>query len=105
VVKVQLNDPAMGVHDPDNGQEHARIVPILADHGIDSYVPNGAVIEVPDDVAGAGPYWRERRPEDASNMESRTDEKSGKVTVHDLGHGLLAQVGIWSRPAPEKKGD
>jgi hypothetical protein len=104
VVKVQLNDPALGVHDPANGQEHARIVPKLADHGIDTYVPNGAVIEVPDEVAGAGPYWRPAQPGDAENMERRVDEKSGKVTVHDLGHGLLAQVGIWSRPT-EKKGD
>mgnify|MGYP001565877477 CR=1 FL=1 len=103
-MRIQLNDPGLGKHDPGNGVEHARVVPVLEDFGLDSYVPNGSVIDVPDEVAGAAPHWRLATPgDDVAFMESRTDAK-GKVTVHDLGHGLLAQVDIWSKAdAPATK--
>jgi hypothetical protein len=94
MAKIQLVDPALG-------KDGGRIVPALGD----LFVAAGEVIDVPDDVAGAGPRWRAATPDDdLSFMETHHDDdpKVG-TTVRDLGHGLLAQTDIWARaaePAP-----
>lgn len=105
-MRIKLNAPGLGEHDPANGAEHALVVPLLEQYGLDPYVPNGSVIDVPDEVAGAAAHWRVATPgDDVSFMESRTDEKTGKVTVHDLGHGLLAQGDIWSKESGPAKSE
>jgi hypothetical protein len=91
-MKVQLVDPSLGKDD-------ARLVPVLADHGLDVLVPAGAVIDVPPAVAGKAPHWR--KPVDGDDlafMETKVDEDGETTTVHDLGSGLLAQVDIWAKP-------
>lgn len=105
MVKVKLDDPSLGKHDPGNAAEHARMVPELEKHGIDPYVPNGAVIEVPPEVAGVAPFWRQPKDgDDIAFMETRRADDGGIVSVHDLGRGLLSQTDIWSAVV-EKKGD
>jgi hypothetical protein len=98
--KIKLVDPGLGVHDPDKGRFHQLVVPALERHGIDSLVSSGQIIEVPPDVAGVAPYWR--APKDGDDMPwlisgglVRRDEHGAVTSVHDLGYGLLSQVGIW----------
>lgn len=80
------------------------IVPNLADHGLDPYVPNGAVIDVPDEVAGCGPRWRRAQAgDDLAFMETR--ERAGHTEVHDLGSGLLAQFQNWALADDAPAGD
>jgi len=94
-MKVQLVDPTLGKDD-------GKIVPSLSNHGLPEFVKAGEVIDVPDAVAGRGPHWRAAADgDDLAFMETHTDDK-GKVTVHDLGEGLLAQIGIWARPETAK---
>jgi hypothetical protein len=95
-MRIQLNAPGLGEHDPSIGAEHALIVPSLVDYGIDSYVPNGAVIDVPAEVAGSEPRWRVATDEDDTAF-LQTREHAGKLEVYDLGSGLLAQSDIWSK--------
>lgn len=105
MAKVKLNDPGLGKHDPAKGHEHARYVPVLEQYGIDPYVPNGAVIDVPDEVAGVAPFWRRpKEGDELSFMETRRADDGGVVSVHDLGRGLLSQTDIWES-VDEKKGD
>lgn len=101
MAKVQLVDPSLGKHDPDKGQVHGKIVPALGD----LFVASGEIIDVPDEIAGAGPHWRKAElGDDLTWMETHhDDDPSVGTTVHDLGHGLLAQVGIWARPSDEKE--
>jgi hypothetical protein len=53
-----------------------RIVPTLADYGLNTYVRPGEPIDVPDDVAGKAP--------------TKNDD------TNDLGSGLLAQSDVWA---------
>lgn len=101
MVKVQLVDPSLGKHDPANDAIHGRIVPSLGDR----FVASGEIIEVPAEIAGAGPRWRAAEPgDDLSYMETHHDDDPAVgTTVHDLGHGLLAQTEIWARPSDEKE--
>jgi len=106
VPKAQLIDPTLG---PDD----ARIIPSLAGHpafqviGREDGAPHhivrsGDVVEGPDDVIGAGPSWRAPKPgDDLAFMETRTNDQGEITSVHDLGRGLLAQLGIWERPDDE----
>lgn len=101
MAKVHLIDPDPG---PDSAERHARTVPVLALYGLPQLVRAGSTIDVPDDVAGAGPHWRplkdtddQRYLRDVAGMLTFNDDGSIKA-VHDLGHGLLAQPEIWSRP-------
>jgi hypothetical protein len=90
-MKVQLVDPTLGKDD-------GKIVPSLVSYGLPEYVPAGEIIDVPVEVAGRGPHWRAAAEgDDLGFMEIKIGE-GGKVTVHDLGNGLLAQLGIWARP-------
>lgn len=91
-VRVRLVDPSLG---PDD----ARIVPVLADHGLATLVARGSVIEVPAEVAGEGPSWREvpeshKDPSGFYDYRLHIGEQTRTEYQH-LGHGLLAQVGIW----------
>lgn len=109
--KIKLVDPGLGVHDPDKGEYHQLVVPVLERYGIDPLVSSGQEIEVPPELAGVAPYWR--APKDGDDMAwlvsgglVRRDEYGAVTSVHDLGHGLLSQVGIWeavSAPAPKKQ--
>jgi hypothetical protein len=111
-MRIKLNDPSMGEHDPDKGIEHARVVPELEGCGLDSYVPNGSVIDVPAEVAGSEPRWRVATDEDRVGDPVTgsaplvkflpTREHAGKLEVWDLGTGLLAQTDIWTKEAPAK---
>lgn len=65
MVRIRLVDPSLRAED-------GRIVPALADVGLDPFVQAGATIEVPESLAGRG-------PEDG-----------------DLGHGMLAQIDVWA---------
>jgi hypothetical protein len=95
-MNVQLVDPTLGKDD-------GKIVPTLSNHGLPEYVAAGEIIDVPAEVGGAGPHWRAAREgDDLGFMETHTDDK-GKVTVHDLGYGLLAQLGIWAKPDAPKE--
>lgn len=66
---------------------------------------HGETHDVPDEIAGAAPYWR--RPVEGDElhfMETRSDPAGQVRSVHDLGHGLLAQVDVFERddaPAPK----
>jgi hypothetical protein len=94
-MKVQLVDPTLGKDD-------GKIVPSLVSYGLPEYVAAGEIIDVPAEVAGRGPHWRAAAEgDDLGFMETRTDD-DGKVTVHDLGNGLLAQLGMWARPDAPK---
>lgn len=105
-MRIKLNDPTLGVHDPDNGQEHAKIVPVLADAGLDPYVPNGAIIDVPAYIGGAGPHWRApQEGDDLSWLEVTKNEDGSVKGVHDPGYGLLAQVDMWSAVKDSGEGD
>jgi hypothetical protein len=88
-MRVKLIDP--------NGD---KIVPVLANYGLPVRVERGSVIDVPDDVAGRGPAWRE--PTDAERMNAQHWDHvhkrrigDGPVEIEDLGTGLLAQFTIW----------
>lgn len=113
-MRIKLNAPDLGEHDPDKGIEHALVVPVLEQYGLDSYVPNGSVIDVPAEVAGSEPRWRVATDEDkigdpvtgsaALVKFLPTREHAGKLEVWDLGTGLLAQTDLWSKEsaAPAK---
>jgi hypothetical protein len=93
--------------DPQLGPDDARVVPVLENHGLDSYVPSGATIDVPAEVAGVGPHWRAPKDGDDLNYLRQvgflTFEDDGSIKgVYDLGRGLLAQVDAWGKAeAPE----
>jgi hypothetical protein len=93
-MRVKLIDP--------NGD---KIVPILADYGLPVRVPQGSVIEVPDELAGRGPAWREPTDEDYAHGPRHWDHVhkrrigDGPVEIEDLGEGLLAQTTIWEAVA------
>lgn len=115
-MKIQLRNPEPGVEG--SAERHALIVPSLADHGLDPLVLAGAVIDVPDAVAGAGPHWRPPRDDefdgdlgiqhllylrDTGSLRYNDDDDGSIRSVLDLGHGLLSQVDVWSKPeAPAK---
>jgi len=97
-MQIQLNAPGLGEHDPDNGAEHALVVPELEQYGLDAYVPNGAVIDVPDELAGSAPRWR--RAKDGDDLKfGQVRQHAGHTEVYDLGSGLLAQTDLWSKPS------
>jgi hypothetical protein len=99
MVKIQLVDEALG-------KDGARIVPALRDHGLPELVSAGEIIDVPPALAGAGPSWRKPREEDdLVFMETKVDDEGTVTSVHDLGHGLLAQLGVWAKPAAEPAKD
>lgn len=111
-MRIKLDAPGLGEHNPDIGAEHALIVPVLEQYGLDSYVPNGSVIDVPAEVAGSEPRWRVATEEDkvgdpvtGSQPLVRflpTREHAGKLEIWDLGSGLLAQTDIWSKESAAK---
>jgi hypothetical protein len=65
MVRIRLVDPSLRAED-------GRIVPSLADVGLDPLVQAGETIDVPESLAGRG-------PEDG-----------------DLGTGMLAQTDVWA---------
>jgi hypothetical protein len=75
---------------------------ILADMS-EITVQHGDVISVPDELAGEGPRWRRVGEPDEDTHHPVHDpsgfydrrEHAGHAEVYDLGHGLLAQVGVW----------
>lgn len=102
-VTVRLIDPAMA-------PEEIRIVPALAGTPDcpDGLVTAGQVLRVPADVAGRAPFWRPvTAAEEAADVSRFFEYRGGydddSREVHDLGDGLLAQVGVWEaveqRPA------
>jgi hypothetical protein len=102
MVQIRLIDTELGRHDPDaNPPEiHAKIVPALEAIGMDPFVPNGSVIDVPEEVAGVRPHWRS--PQDGDDLRYLADvgylshHGNGSVKgVYDLGRGLLAQTDVW----------
>lgn len=102
-MRIQLIDESLG-------KDGALIVPSLERLGLDTLVPAGATIDVPDDVAGAGPHWRQPAAGDdlaylAATGLATLDEHGGIKTVHDLGRGLLAQTTTWGRAPEAKKTD
>lgn len=108
MIKIKLVDPGLGVHDPEKGEFHQLVVPALERYGIDSLVSSGQEIEVPPELAGVAPYWR--APKDGDDLPwlisgglVKRDEQGTITSVHDLGHGLLAQVGIWEKVAAPAK--
>jgi len=102
---IQLIDPDPG---PGSDERHARIVPALSSVGVDQLVRAGQVIDVPAEIAGAGPHWRAPRDgDDLQFMETRLSEDGQTRSVHDLGHGLLAQTDVWAKvekPAAKSEG-
>jgi hypothetical protein len=90
----RLIDPSL--HDEVNlstGERDGKILPAWPEYGI---VHKGDVIEGPDELIGVAPYWRQPKDgDDLSFMETRTNELGEVTSVHDLGYGLLAQVGHW----------
>lgn len=70
-------------------------------------VAPGEVVEVDAKIAGRAPFWRDATPEDAeviarNHIEHREVDRSEDpehpdivTEVHDLGWGLLAQLGNW----------
>lgn len=108
-MKVQLINPDPGVEGAP--ERHARIVPILATVGLDPLVLAGAVIDVPDEIGGAGEHWRAPRDDEFDGAEGlqhllylrdtgslRYADDGSIRSVRDLGHGLLAQPDVWTRP-------
>ncbi len=87
-----------------------RTLPGMRDSGLHAVI-TGQIVEVPDDLVGEAPFWRPlgdgevRVPYRAYRVEGNSTE------VHDLGSGLLSQVGNWvkatgpkSSKPDEKKG-
>jgi len=94
-MRVRLIDPDPS---PGSDERHARVVPVLHTAGLDEYVLAGQVIDVPDEIAGAGPHWRAPKDgDDLAFMETRLAEDGQTRSVHDLGHGLLAQGELWEK--------
>jgi hypothetical protein len=85
---------------PDGGP---RILPDLSGSGVADVVQHGDVIDVPAELAGEGPRWRQvGKPEDDPLHPNHDPfgfydrrEHAGHAEVFDLGSGLLAQVDIW----------
>lgn len=92
-------------------EDGARIVPALADYGLETLVQKGQTIDVPAELAGVRPYFRKMTDEelaDQSHMHHVAAPNGilepGKTTMHDLGYGLLAQESVWA-PAETTEGD
>jgi hypothetical protein len=80
-------------------------VPPVTDRPEGYEFERGVPLQVPDEVAGQGAYWRPADPgEDVTGFETRT--RKGIIEVVDLGSGLLAQMDLWREaPAPSGEGD
>lgn len=104
-MQIQLIDPDPG---PDSAARGAVIVPVLAEYGLPTLVEAGQIIDVPPSLAGAGPSWR--APKDGDDLaylrdtgQVRLNDDGSIRSVHDLGHGLLAQPDIWTRASEDTK--
>jgi hypothetical protein len=65
-------------------------------------VAPGDVVDVPEAVAGRGPFWRPAAEgEDIRHKAAR--EAPAGLEVRDLGYGLLAREGEWEPVKPSSK--
>lgn len=60
----------------------------------------GQEIEVPAEMAGQPPHWRRVEPGEERVPFREYRQHAGHLEVHDLGTGLLAQLGLWEPATP-----
>lgn len=65
------------------------------DPALPAAVHRGDEITVPAEVAGRGPHWRPLAEGEERHPAREYRSRGHRTEVHDLGYGLLAQLGNW----------